>query len=78
MPNLFSKIASFDGKLTLYSGGDQLKSLVSVYDVARCMEFVGESKNIKNEIFNCVNENLTVKDVANICKKVNDYGVSRI
>ncbi len=71
MPNLFSKIASFDGKLTLYSGGDQLKSLVSVYDVARCMEFVGESKNIKNEIFNCVNENLTVKDVANICKKVN-------
>ena len=71
MPNLFSKIAAFDGEITLYSGGDQLKSLVSVYDVARCMEFVGENKNINNEIFNCVNENLTVKDVANICKKVN-------
>ena len=71
MPNLFSKIAAFDGKITLYSGGDQLKSLVSVYDVARCMEFVGENKDINNEIFNCVNENLTVKDVANICKKVN-------
>jgi len=71
MPNLFSKIAAFDGEITLYSGGDQLKSLVSVYDVARCMEFVGENKNINNEIFNCVNENLTVKDVAGICKKVN-------
>ena len=71
MPNLFSKIAAFDGEITLYSGGDQLKSLVSVYDVARCMEFVGENKNINSEIFNCVNENLTVKDVAGICKKVN-------
>ena len=30
MPNLFSKIASFNEKITLYSGGDQLKSLVSV------------------------------------------------
>ena len=71
MPNLFSKIASFDGKITLFSGGDQLKSLVSVKDVVRCMEFVGENENIKNEIFNCVNENLTVKQVANICKKIN-------
>ena len=25
----------------------------------------------KNEIFNCVNENLTVKQVADICKKIN-------
>ena len=71
MPNLFSKVASFDGKITLFSGGDQLKSLVSVKDVVRCMEFVGENENIKNEIFNCVNENLTVKQVANICKKIN-------
>ena len=71
MPNLFSKIASFNGKITLYSGGDQLKSLVSVYDVARCMEFVGESEKINKEIYNCVNENLTVKEVADVCKKVN-------
>ena len=71
MPNLFSKIASFNGKITLYSGGDQLKSLVSVYDVARCMEFVGESEKINKEIYNCVNENLTVKEVADVCKKAN-------
>ena len=72
MPNLFSKIASFGGKITLFSGGNQLKSLVSVIDVARCMEHVGENKEINNEIFNCVNENLTVKEVAEICKKVDN------
>ena len=34
-------------------------------------EFVGENDDIRNEIFNCVNENLTVKQVADICKKIN-------
>jgi nucleoside-diphosphate-sugar epimerase/2-polyprenyl-3-methyl-5-hydroxy-6-metoxy-1,4-benzoquinol methylase/dTDP-4-dehydrorhamnose 3,5-epimerase-like enzyme len=71
MPNLFSKITSSDGELKLYSGGDQIKSLVSVYDVARCFEYVGENINIKNQIYNCINENLTVKQVARLCKKVN-------
>ena len=71
MANLFSKITSLDGKINLYAGGEQLKSLVSVYDVARCMEFVGENQEISREIFNCVSENLTVKEVANICKKIN-------
>ena len=71
MPNLFSKIAAGDGEIKLFSNGDQVKSLVSVYDVARCFEFLGESKEINKEIFNCVNENLTVKEVAKICKKVN-------
>ena len=70
MANLFSKITSLDGKINLYAGGEQLKSLVSVYDVARCMEFVGENQEISREIFNCVSENLTVKEVANICKKL--------
>ena len=71
MPNLFSKISSYDGEIKLFSNGDQFKSLVSVYDVARCFEFVGENEKITNEIFNCVNENLTVKQVAEICKNVN-------
>ena len=71
MPNLFSKITSDGGQIKLFAGGDQLKSLVSVYDVSRCLEFVGENKTISNEIFNCVNENITVKDVAKICKKIN-------
>tara|TARA_Y100000996_G_scaffold202456_1_gene158690 strand:- start:1297 stop:3840 length:2544 start_codon:yes stop_codon:yes gene_type:complete len=71
MTNVFSKITASGGKIKLFSGGNQLKSLVSVNDVARCLEFVGESQEIKNEIFNCVNENLTVKQVADICKKIN-------
>ena len=71
MPNLFSKVASLNGKITLYSGGEQLKSLVSINDVVRCMEFVGEDESIKNDVFNCVNENLSVKQVADICKKIN-------
>jgi len=69
MPNLFSKIASEGGTIQLFAKGEQFKSLVSVYDVARCLQFVGEDDAISNEIFNCVNENLQVKNVANICKK---------
>ena len=69
MPNLFSKIASEGGTIKLFAKGDQFKSLVSVYDVARCLQFVGEADEISNEIFNCVNENLQVKNVASICKK---------
>ena len=36
MPNLFSKIASQNGTIKLFSGGKQTKSLVPVIDVARC------------------------------------------
>ena len=71
MTNTFSRITSSNGEIKLYSGGNQLKSLVSVQDVVRCLDFVGEKEEIKNEIFNCVNENLTVKQIANICKNVN-------
>ena len=68
MPNLFSKIAASNGKIKLFSRGEQFKSLVSVYDVARCLKFVGQKEEISKEIFNCVSENLKVKQVAKICK----------
>jgi nucleoside-diphosphate-sugar epimerase len=42
MPNLFSKITSQDGIIKLFSGGKQLKSLVSLIDVVRCLKFVEE------------------------------------
>ena len=71
MPNLFSKITSLNGEIKLFGGGKQLKSLVSVVDVARCMQFVGDNLEIEKEIFNCTNEDLTVKQVAEICKKIN-------
>jgi nucleoside-diphosphate-sugar epimerase/SAM-dependent methyltransferase/dTDP-4-dehydrorhamnose 3,5-epimerase-like enzyme len=71
MPNLFSKIASQNGQIKLFGGGVQLKSLVPLIDVARCFKFAEENKNMKDGIYNLTKENLTVKDVADICKKIN-------
>ena len=71
MPNLFSKIASQDGVIKLFSGGKQLKSLISIMDVVRCMKFVEDNTEIKNETFHLVNEQTTVKKVAELCKKIN-------
>tara|TARA_B100000780_G_scaffold276175_1_gene244259 strand:- start:117 stop:2675 length:2559 start_codon:yes stop_codon:yes gene_type:complete len=71
MPNLFSKIASQNGTIKLFSGGKQLKSLINVIDVVRCMKFMEENEKINNETFHLVNEQLTVKDVALLCKKIN-------
>ena len=71
MPNLFSKIASQNGVIKLFGGGQQLKSLVPLIDVARCFKFVEESNNFKNGIYNLTKENTTVKEVAKICKKIN-------
>jgi len=71
MPNLFSKITSQDGIIKLFSGGKQLKSLVSLIDVVRCLKFVEEKEEIQNETFHLVNEQTTVKKVAELCKKIN-------
>mgnify|MGYP001499316563 CR=1 len=71
MPNLFSKIASQNGKINLFGGGMQLKSLVPLIDVARCFQFAEDNKDFKNGIYNLAKENLTVRDVAEICKKIN-------
>ena len=68
MPNLFSRIASQNGSLKLFSGGIQYKSLVSAHDVANCIKFLADS-DISREIIHCSNENLTVKQVADICKR---------
>ena len=38
MPNLFSKIASQNGTIKLFSGGIQHKSLVTIFDVVRCLK----------------------------------------
>jgi len=71
MPNLFSKIASQNGIIKLFSGGKQIKSLVPLMDVVRCMKFMEEKNQIKKETFNLVKEVVTVKQVAEICKKFN-------
>ena len=71
MPNLFSKISSQNGTLKLFAGGRQIKSLVPLIDVARCFKFMEEKDEIKLETFNLTKDTLTVKEVAEICKKHN-------
>ena len=71
MPNLFSKISSQNGTIKLFAGGKQLKSLVNIIDVARCFKFMETNHKIENEIFHLVNEQTSVKGVAEICKKLN-------
>ena len=71
MPNLFSKIASQDGTIKLFAGGRQIKSLVPLVDVARCFKNMEERKDIASETFNLTKDTVTVKEVAEICKKYN-------
>ena len=71
MPNLFSKIASQNGVLKLFAGGRQVKSLVPLIDVARCFKFMEEREDLSSETFNLTKDTLTVKEVAEICKKHN-------
>ena len=71
MPNLFSKIASQNGTINLFGGGKQIKSVVPLIDVVRCMKYMEENTNIEKETFNLVKEVVTVKEVAEICKKHN-------
>ena len=71
MPNLFSKIASQNGILKLFAGGRQVKSLVPLIDVARCFKYMEERDDIISETFNLTKDTVTVKKVAEICKKHN-------
>ena len=71
MPNLFSKITSQNGTLKLFAAGKQVKSLVPLIDVARCFKFIEEREDINSELFNLTQDTVTVKEVANICKKYN-------
>ncbi len=71
MVNFFSKTASQNGTLRLFAGGKQIKSLVPLIDVARCFKFMEERDDIAFEIFNFTKDTVTVKEVAEICKKYN-------
>jgi nucleoside-diphosphate-sugar epimerase/dTDP-4-dehydrorhamnose 3,5-epimerase-like enzyme len=71
MPNLFSKITSQNGVLKLFAGGRQIKSLVPLIDVARCFKYMEERNDISSETFNLTKDTVTVKEVAEICKKYN-------
>jgi len=71
MVNFFSKMASQDGILRLFAGGKQVKSLVPLIDTARCFKFMEEREDLSSETFNLTKDTVTVKQVAEICKKYN-------
>ncbi len=71
MANFFAKTASQNGTLKLFAGGKQIKSLVPLIDVARCFKFMEERDDINKELFNLSKDTVTVKEVAEICKKYN-------
>lgn len=74
MPNLFSKIASQNGTISLFSGGIQHKSLVALLDVVRAMKFLAESSYTK-ETYHLSNENMTIKEVSDVCRKYSNVTV---
>ena len=76
MANFFSKTASQNGTLKLFAGGRQVKSLVPLIDVARCFKFMEESNDLNQEIYNLTKDTVTVKQVAEICKKYNPKSFS--
>ena len=63
-------MASQNGTLRLFAGGKQIKSLVPLIDVARCFKFGVERTDVNSEIFNLTKDTVTVKEVAQICKKI--------
>ena len=77
MANFFSKMASQNGTLRLFAGGKQVKSLAPLIDVARCFKFMEERDDISFDIFNLTKDTVTVKEVAEICKKYNPEVILR-
>lgn len=69
LPNLFSKMTSENQNLKIF-GKDNVKPLIGITDVARCIDFL-ISKKLNNQIFHLVNEHKTVEEIAKICQKHN-------
>ncbi len=68
--NLFAKMAALNQNIKIFGEGTNFKPLVGIGDVARSLKFLAES-NYNKEIFNIVNENTEVLEIAQICKKFN-------
>ena len=70
LPNLFVLRTKNNKNLKLFSGGVQIKSIVSVNDVARAMLYLSKDR-FKRGLYHIVSEHLTVKKIGNYCKKFN-------
>ncbi len=69
--NLFAQKASQNEPIKLFGGGHNLKPLVCLSDVAKCVEFFLYKHDFNRQIYHLVGENLKVSEIANICKKYN-------
>ena len=69
LPNLFVLRAKKNLNLKLYSSGIQIKSIVSVKDVANVMIFLTKNR-FKRQLYHFVSEHITVKGIAEHCKKI--------
>ena len=69
LPNLFALRAKDGLDLKLFSGGIQVKSIVSVKDVSRAMYFF-KNKKYSQQIYNLVSQHHTVKKIGQICKNI--------
>ncbi len=70
LPNLFVLRSKNNQNLSLHSGGVQIKSIVSVKDVARAMVFISKKK-YKKELYHFVSEHISVKEIGKYCSKFN-------
>lgn len=71
LPNLFPLRAKKNLDLKLFSKGIQIKSIISVKDVANSMIYLSKKK-FKNEIYHLVSQHLTVRQIGQICKVFNN------
>ncbi len=71
MANYFAKTTSQNGTIKLFAGGKQIKSLVPIIDVARCFKFMEEREDLNKQLYNFTKETVTVREVAQICKRYN-------
>ena len=60
--------------INLFSGGKQLKSLVNIIDIVRCMQFMEENEHINNETFS--KWQTSVKSCFNL-QKINQLRILR-
>ena len=70
MPNLFSKIASQNGTSRLFQVVNRSKPS-SLNRRSECFKFMEERNDLKSDIFNLTKDTISVKEVAEICKKIN-------
>ena len=70
LPNLFPLRAKKNLNLKLFSKGVQIKSIVSVKDVADAMFHLSNSK-FNKQTYNLVSQHLTVKEIGKICQRYN-------